>query len=803
MPYSGINDPNLPEHVQELSADKRRQWIAVFEQVLDDTGDEGEAMQAANAAVKHGDLLVALGGACKALSDADDGRFGGHLIMWGNEHERDLQGEFFTPDTDLSLDWFDRRPVLYHHGLDQAVRAKSVGFFDTLKTDDVGLWIEGQLDLRNRWARAVWELVKRGALGLSSGSLAHLVDIASNGHIRFWPLVEGSTTPAPAEPRIQVMPLKALQDLGLPGLKGLMTTAGVKFMEVDAPDSDNTPSTDPDGADRKTPPAPPDDSQPEDSEMNLEHLIAQIMAQVAKALGGELTDEQQQAITAQVMADVQPAPDAGGDGANPDTDDVGEGDAPEGVDAPDAAPALDGAELGEQVATAVVKAVTTLLNGQRAADSARKHATDLLNGMTPQSQAPPGQRPRPGAADLEVRTKFHYHSAEDMSFFAWWENQRRRKNHLPPFVPDQPFVRELADKAGKAYTANEIQLEPEAVKFFRAIKSDELVHTTQSGYGQDWIHTVWSNQLWEKARMDNPIMGTMRVEEMPANTWTLPLEAGDPTVYYVPETQHESDLTLSGAGNPIPDSKIGTGKVTLTAKKLALRVAFSSEEEEDSIVPFAPQARMQAIRALEDALDNVLVNGDIETGSTNVNYDGASPTGNERWLAFDGFIKLALVTDSKSVSAAGAAPTLAMLRENRFNLDRAKTRVDQLVAFTHTEVEQKLLGMSEFLTRDKASERATAFSGVLGEADGVPILLTNELQLSASNGKVHNSTGNTYGRVIHVHLPSWVVGFRRRVTPVLEYISYYDSYMLTATIRLDLARNSANCASVLYYINVA
>ena len=47
--------------------------------------------------------------------DAPAGRVGGYLVVWGTPRQRDLQGEYFTPETDLGLDWYDQRPVLYHH----------------------------------------------------------------------------------------------------------------------------------------------------------------------------------------------------------------------------------------------------------------------------------------------------------------------------------------------------------------------------------------------------------------------------------------------------------------------------------------------------------------------------------------------------------------------------------------------------------------------------------------------------------------------------------------------------------------
>jgi hypothetical protein len=135
----------------------------------------------------------------KALGDT--GRVGGYLVVWGDVLRPDLQGEYFTPDTDLGLDWYPRRPVLYHHGLDGDLGPVMIGQIEVMQPDQTGVWVEAQLDMRSRWARAVLDLVRRDALGWSSGSLPHLVDVAPDGHIRRWPVVEGSLTPTPAEPR--------------------------------------------------------------------------------------------------------------------------------------------------------------------------------------------------------------------------------------------------------------------------------------------------------------------------------------------------------------------------------------------------------------------------------------------------------------------------------------------------------------------------------------------------------------------------------------------------------------------------
>ena len=132
--------------------------------------------------------------------DAKEGRVGGYLVVWGDATQRDLQGEFFTEGTELGLDWYPHRPVLYQHGQDAHLKSTILGVIDTLRQDEIGLWAEAQLDVHQRYVQAVLKLIDRGILNWSSGSLPHLVEVADDGQVKHWPIVEGSLTPSPAEP---------------------------------------------------------------------------------------------------------------------------------------------------------------------------------------------------------------------------------------------------------------------------------------------------------------------------------------------------------------------------------------------------------------------------------------------------------------------------------------------------------------------------------------------------------------------------------------------------------------------------
>ena len=135
----------------------------------------------------------------------------GMLAPFGGPFKgKDLDGEFFSAKTAFELEWFGdwQRPLLYHHGLDPEIKTAVVGRIKVTPTDK-GLWMEGQLDKAHEYASAVADLVDSGTMGLSSGSVSHLIETdAKSGEIKRWPLIEGSLTPTPANPEAKAAPVK-------------------------------------------------------------------------------------------------------------------------------------------------------------------------------------------------------------------------------------------------------------------------------------------------------------------------------------------------------------------------------------------------------------------------------------------------------------------------------------------------------------------------------------------------------------------------------------------------------------------
>ena len=162
---------------------------------------------------KDTETLIAFGGAVKALGD---GKVGGYLVRFTTEDDPDLQGEYFTKDTDFG----EPKPippsgtVYYNHGKDKKMGKRKLGLA-THKIDDFGVWAEAQLNLRDEYEKFVYYMAELGKMGWSSATAKHLTERQVTGKatwIKSWPLgLDDTLTPFPAEPRNDAIPLKSWQ----------------------------------------------------------------------------------------------------------------------------------------------------------------------------------------------------------------------------------------------------------------------------------------------------------------------------------------------------------------------------------------------------------------------------------------------------------------------------------------------------------------------------------------------------------------------------------------------------------------
>lgn len=189
------------------------------------------------------ETMVFEGSEIKALDAA--GKVGGYLVRFTSPSEPDLEGDYFDADTDFDVDeWPAKTAVYYHHGLDSTLKHRRLGKGEMSK-DNVGVWVEAQLEMRDAYEQEVFRLVQEGKMGWSSGTAGHLVEREPTGkayHFKRWPLgLDASITPTPAEYRNRAVELKTLMESD-PSFEALMPeaggnpAAGADDAEIEVPD---------------------------------------------------------------------------------------------------------------------------------------------------------------------------------------------------------------------------------------------------------------------------------------------------------------------------------------------------------------------------------------------------------------------------------------------------------------------------------------------------------------------------------------------------------------------------------------
>lgn len=287
------------------SADNAPQPEPGEEQPGEQPGDMGVPMMS----LAPDDAVVMYGDAVKSLGD---GRVGGYLVRFGDATKTDLTGDFFTAETDFGP--HETSLVFYHHGLDSTLKRRVIDKHATLRKDDVGVWVEAQLNLRDEYERAIHDdLVVPGKCGWSSGTAGHLMERESVGKamwIKSWPLgLDASLTPTPAEVRNVAIPLKSL-----------IGTISTPPTQGGAQPGQATPAA-PDGAPAQAAPRAAGSSVPTHSTQTQEFDMDEI--QLKALLDAALTPLVQKvaALEAEVktptLPPAAPIPDAGGT-ARPD-----------------------------------------------------------------------------------------------------------------------------------------------------------------------------------------------------------------------------------------------------------------------------------------------------------------------------------------------------------------------------------------------------------------------------------------------------------------------------------------------------
>lgn len=314
----------------------------------------------------------------------------------------------------------------------------------------------------------------------------------------------------------------------------------------------------------------------------------------------------------------------------------------------------------------------------------------------------------------------------------------------------------LAKKQGQSYV-KAVRSTQMYTNMCERLKSDaelrKALAAATAAAGAEWIPTGFSNQLVEVVRLQRKVVALFPQFNMPTNPWTSPVQLGKATGYYVPENTGDE-------GIKIPASTPATGSSTFTAKKLAARVVFSEEFNEDSVINVMDFVRGELGQAIAEAEEKAVLNGDI----TSTHMDSNVTSANDAQKAFYGLRKYALLNASANLTFGNAAPTTALMRSLRRKGGKYAVNPSNAAWVMSIQGYLQALSIAEVLTADKLPERFTVLNGVLGSFDGSPIAVSEFVYDNLNASGVYDGVTTDRTAIHYIYIPGFVVGNRTSIT---------------------------------------
>ena len=691
MPYSYPD--NLPKPALNWSAEEQQKCVEAANAVLNDNGSEQDAIFACIHAAGRTENPGGEGKALTIKAETDKHvEIDGLAIPYIGPFEgnKDFDGEKFTPQTDLCLDWFPHgRPVLFNHGFDEDVGLRVIGRQVKTWEDESGRWAKVQIEKSNQYWQEIQRLVSEGKLFFSSGALSRFVEKDTSGNIVRWPWVELTLTPTPANPYAVTMPT-AQKSYKAAGLDFTIPDEG----EAQDPQKSEDAEPEPGGGKHKS---------TEVLKMEDEKLQATVAEAVASAFKAKEDAEAAEKAKVAAEAEAEKTRQAEIDAA---------------VDK-----ALKGALANSKMVHPTGEKKSRILVGSKY-DALDDVELDILGVMCGKSS------------------------------YGWSEKLRNA-------IGDRYDGRVLVDTKARSDSD------------FDSIKAVTAMDLTDTA---NWVPTAWSGELWRKLRLENKVSGLFKHIDLPANTYEMPTESTDPTVYKVAEFTGASDPALTTG--PTASAPADT-KVSFSTSKLGALVWVSGELDEDNAFPLIPLVRDQMGRKTEDAIEYVILSGDTETGTSNVSV--TSPGATDKTVLDDGLRKYCLVTATGQGVSVGEL-TYDDLINIRYLLGKQGVDPTNLAWICdYGTYLKRLLAIDEFMTMDKYGAAATILKGELGKISSIPVIVSENLDKTGTNGKT--ISGGTVGSILLVARDRWMCGWRRHLKFWQQYYGNVDATQLVVMCR--------------------
>ena len=104
--------------------------------------------------------------------------------------------------------------------------------------------------------------------------------------------------------------------------------------------------------------------------------------------------------------------------------------------------------------------------------------------------------------------------------------------------------------------------------------------------------------------------------------------------------------------------------------------------------------------------------------------------------------------------------------------------------------------VSQFRTMDKLGPNATLLTGMLGAIEGIPVIVSEQMRLADTDGKVTAAgNGTNTGRLLIFNRTQWAQGFRRELTIDVDRDKQKRQTVVTVSFRHALTERSGDRSS--------
>ena len=230
--------------------------------------------------------------------------------------------------------------------------------------------------------------------------------------------------------------------------------------------------------------------------------------------------------------------------------------------------------------------------------------------------------------------------------------------------------------------------------------------------------------------------------------------------------------------------------VTFTPHKFMATTHLAKDEEEDTVLPLLDFLRAAATRRLARAIDKSILRGTGALTGFTAAPTNAIAAGTGYAAVFKGLVKLA--ADASLSATTGSASDKADptdIASARGTLGKYGLQLgDQLVYLTTIEGYNNLVTTSDFRTVDKFGPNATYLTGSVGAVYGIPIQITEFLDVVGGSSRQIGAL---------VYKPGFMIAERRGMEIESEYEPRQQVTAMYLSTRFDFKALTTNSAAAL------